>query len=88
MMEEQFGWRVEKYCPDALRVLESCDLQSLRHGRQQRLKERLKASEDNNDFNDLFAPASRDEFEHMANTDLAKREIASCLLYTSDAADE
>jgi glycosyltransferase involved in cell wall biosynthesis len=77
MMEEQFGWRVEKYCPDALRVLESCDLQSLRHGRHQRLKERLKASEDNNDFSGLFAPASGEEFEHMANTDLAKREIAS-----------
>jgi hypothetical protein len=77
MMEEQFGWRVEKHCPDALRVLESCDLQSLRQGRHQRLKERLKASEDNNDFSGLFAPASREEFEHMANTDLAKREIAS-----------
>ncbi|MFS2198088.1 glycosyltransferase [Pseudomonas sp. Pseusp3] len=77
MMEEQFGWRVEKHCPDALRVLESCDLQSLRQGRHQRLKERLKASEDNNDFSGLFAPASREEFEHMADTDLAKREIAS-----------
>jgi glycosyltransferase involved in cell wall biosynthesis len=77
MMEEQFGWRVEKHCPDALRVLESCDLQSLRLGRHQRLKERLKANDDNNDFNDLFAQASREEFEHMADTDLAKREIAS-----------
>ncbi|NUU36715.1 glycosyltransferase [Pseudomonas sp. C2B4] len=77
MMEEQFGWRVEKYCPDALRVLESCDLQSLRHGRHQRLKERLKASDDNNDFAGLFAPAMREEFEHMADTDLAKREIAA-----------
>ena len=77
MMEEQFGWRVEKHCPDALRVLESCDLQSLRHGRHQRLKERLKTSDDNNDFSGLFAQAAREEFEHMANTDLAKREIAS-----------
>jgi glycosyltransferase involved in cell wall biosynthesis len=77
MMEEQFGWRVEKHCPDALRVLESCDLQSLRHGRHQRLKERLKASDDNNDFRDLFAPALREEFEHMSDTDLAKREIAA-----------
>ncbi|VVN66864.1 hypothetical protein PS712_00155 [Pseudomonas fluorescens] len=77
MMEEQFGWRVEKHCPDALRVLESCDLQSLRHARHQRLKERLKANDDNNDFHDLFAPALREEFEHMADTDLAKREVAS-----------
>lgn len=82
MMEEQFGWRVEKHCPDALRVLETSDLQSLRHARHQRLKERLKASDDANDFNELFAPALREEFELMADTDLAKREIAA--LYRCD----
>jgi len=82
MMEEQFGWRVEKHCPNALRVLETSDLQSLRHARHQRLKERLKASDDNNDFSDLFAPALREEFELMADTDLAKREIAA--LYRCD----
>ncbi|KPG95854.1 glycosyltransferase [Pseudomonas sp. RIT-PI-q] len=77
MMEEQFGWRVEKHCPDALRVLETSDLQSLRDARHQRLKERLKASDDANDFRELFAPALREEFEFMADTDLAKREIAA-----------
>ncbi len=77
MMEEQFGWRVEKHCPDALRVLETSDLQSLRHARHQRLKDRLKASDDANDFSELFAPALREEFELMAETDLAKREIAA-----------
>lgn len=82
MMEEQFGWRVEKHCPDALRVLETSDLQSLRNARHQRLKERLKASDDANDFNELFAPALREEFELMADTDLAKREIAA--LYRCD----
>jgi len=82
MMEEQFGWRVEKHCPDALRVLETSDLQSLRHARHQRLKDRLKASADENDFSELFAPALREEFDLMANTDLAKREIAS--LYRCD----
>jgi len=82
MMEEQFGWRVEKHCPDALRVLETSDLQSLRHARHQRLKERLKASADDNDFSELFAPALREEFELMAGTDLAKREIAA--LYRCD----
>ncbi|MHC8386619.1 glycosyltransferase [Pseudomonas sp. MDT2-39-1] len=82
MMEEQFGWRVEKHCPDALRVLETSDLQSLRHARHQRLKDRLKASDDNNDFSDLFAPALREEFDLMADTDLAKREIAA--LYRCD----
>lgn len=82
MMEEQFGWRVEKHCPDALRVLETSDLQSLRHARHQRLKERLKASDDANDFSEMFAPALREEFEFMADTDLAKREIAA--LYRCD----
>ncbi|MDF9773386.1 glycosyltransferase [Pseudomonas baetica] len=77
MMEEQFGWRVEKHCPDAMRVLESSDLQSLRDARHQRLKNRLKASDDSNDFSELFAPALREEFEFMADTDLAKREIAA-----------
>ncbi|MDF2180223.1 glycosyltransferase family 4 protein [Aliiglaciecola sp. CAU 1673] len=33
MMEEQFGWRVETHCPNALRVLDSEDLHSLRHAR-------------------------------------------------------
>ncbi|WP_339464293.1 MULTISPECIES: glycosyltransferase [unclassified Pseudomonas] len=82
MMEEQFGWRVEKYCPDALRVLETSDLQSLRHARHQRLKERLKVSADQDDFSVLFAPALREEFELMATTDLAKREVAA--LYRCD----
>ncbi|BBP70678.1 glycosyl transferase [Pseudomonas sp. Seg1] len=82
MMEEQFGWRVEKYCPDALRVLETSDLQSLRHARHQRLKDHLKASPDQDDFSALFAPALREEFELMADTDLAKREIAA--LYRCD----
>ena len=82
MMEEQFGWRVEQHCPNALRVLETSDLQSLRHARHERLKQRLKNRDDNDDFSDLFAPALREEFEHMAETDLAKREIAA--IYRSD----
>jgi glycosyltransferase involved in cell wall biosynthesis len=82
MMEEQFGWRVEKHCPNALRVLETSDLQSLRHARHQRLKDRLKASDDDDDFSQLFAPALREEFAHMADTDLARREIAA--LYRCD----
>lgn len=77
MMEEQFGWRVEANCPHALRVLETSDLQCLRHARHQRLKDRLKASDDANDFSDLFVPALREEFELMAETDLAQREIAA-----------
>ena len=38
MMEEQFGWRVEKNCPNALKILDTEDLQCLRHARHQALK--------------------------------------------------
>jgi glycosyltransferase involved in cell wall biosynthesis len=38
MMEEQFGWRVEKFCPQALRILNTEDLHSLREARQLALK--------------------------------------------------
>ncbi|MFT6261921.1 MAG: hypothetical protein ACJASH_002502, partial [Bermanella sp.] len=34
MMEEQFAWRVEKYCPLAIRVLDTEDLHCLRFARQ------------------------------------------------------
>ena len=37
-MEEQFAWRIEKTCPDALRILDTEDLHTLRHARQQLAK--------------------------------------------------
>jgi glycosyltransferase involved in cell wall biosynthesis len=39
MIEEQFGWRVEKACPQALRVLDTSDLHCLREARQAQLKQ-------------------------------------------------
>lgn len=39
MMEEQFGWRVEKFAPEALRLLNTEDLHSLRHARHQAVKQ-------------------------------------------------
>lgn len=39
MTEEQFGWRIEKACPDALRVLDTSDLHCLREAREQQLKQ-------------------------------------------------
>jgi len=35
MMEEQFGWRVERNCPNAVKILDTEDLQCLRHARHQ-----------------------------------------------------
>lgn len=39
MMEEQFGWRVEKNCPQACRILDTEDLHFLRQIRQQAVKQ-------------------------------------------------
>ncbi|WP_298422619.1 glycosyltransferase family 4 protein [uncultured Kordia sp.] len=39
MMEEQFGWRVAEHCPNALRILDTEDLHSLRKARHQALKD-------------------------------------------------
>jgi O-antigen biosynthesis protein len=39
MLEEQFGWRVAQYCPEALRILDTEDLHSLRHARHQAVKQ-------------------------------------------------
>ncbi|MCV2402361.1 glycosyltransferase family 4 protein [Marinomonas sp. C2222] len=39
MMEEQFGWRVEKHSPDSLRVLNTEDLHSLRQAREKAVKQ-------------------------------------------------
>ncbi|TYK65314.1 glycosyltransferase [Colwellia echini] len=39
MMEEQFGWRVSKHCPDAMRILDTEDLFCLRNARHQAYKE-------------------------------------------------
>ena len=40
MIEEQFGWRVAEYCPDALRILDTEDLHCLRLARQKAFKEK------------------------------------------------
>ncbi len=49
MMEEQFGWRVEKNCPDALKILDTEDLQCLRHARYQAHKSKREMTQ-----SDLF----------------------------------
>lgn len=38
VMEEQYGWRVQQECPDALRILDMEDLHCLRHARQMAVK--------------------------------------------------
>jgi glycosyltransferase involved in cell wall biosynthesis len=38
MMEEQFGWRVEEHCPQAIRILDTEDLHCLRQARHTAFK--------------------------------------------------
>jgi len=63
MMEEQFGWRVEKHCPNALRLLDTEDLHCLRQARQTLAK---------NNSNVIKAVPN-----HALYSDIAKREIAA-----------
>jgi len=44
MIEEQFGWRVEEQCPDAIRVLDTEDLHCLRKTRQEAFKKNIEFS--------------------------------------------
>ena len=52
MIEEQFSWRVKQICPNALRVLDTIDLHSLRRARQNDLINDKKNSDTENDFSD------------------------------------
>ncbi|GAA0693574.1 glycosyltransferase family 4 protein [Marinobacterium maritimum] len=65
MMEEQFGWRVEKHCPQAVRLLDTEDLSCLRHARHQATKQ--------------SGNVSLDVSTELLFTEHAKREIAAIL---------
>jgi hypothetical protein len=82
MIEEQFGWRVEKHCPGALRVLETSDLQSLRNTRHLQLKQFLENSSHPDDLTDYFESSEATVYSAMATGDLAQREVAA--LYRCD----
>ncbi|ART80609.1 glycosyltransferase [Oceanisphaera avium] len=66
MMEEQFGWRVEKHCPHALRVLDTEDLQCLRHARHQALK-----AEQDMSLAYLFSDLAKREIAAILRCDLS-----------------
>ncbi|WP_236973400.1 glycosyltransferase [Maribacter sp. 6B07] len=46
LTEEQFGWRVAENCPNALRILDTEDLHSLRHVREQCFKKEIPFTRD------------------------------------------
>lgn len=66
MTEEQFGWRVAENCPDALRILDTIDLHSLRLARQ-------KASKAQRDFGveDLCSDTAKREIASILRSDVS-----------------
>jgi glycosyltransferase involved in cell wall biosynthesis len=66
MMEEQFGWRVEKSCPNALKILDTEDLQCLRQARYQAHKEKRELTK-----TDLFGDIAKREIAAILRCDLS-----------------
>jgi len=66
MMEEQFGWRVEKNCPNALKILDTEDLQCLRHARHQAHKQEREMTQE-----DLFSGIAKREIAAILRCDLS-----------------
>ena len=66
MMEEQFGWRVEKSCPDAMRILQTEDLQHLRNARHQAVKQNRIMTQQ-----DLFSDLAKREVAAILRSDLS-----------------
>lgn len=77
--EEQFGWRVAQHCPQALRVLDTCDLHSLREARHQLLKQAMAVHAKEVERHQVAAVTADAAtlYECMADSDLAQREIAA-----------
>ncbi len=66
MMEEQFGWRVEKNCPDALKVLDTEDLQFLRNARHQAHKSERAVTQ-----TDLYSDLAKREIAAILRCDIS-----------------
>ena len=66
MMEEQFGWRVEAQCPNAIKILDTEDLQCLRHARHEAVKADREMTQA-----DLFSDIAKREIAAILRCDLA-----------------
>tara|TARA_Y100000296_G_scaffold12660_1_gene14679 strand:+ start:661 stop:1959 length:1299 start_codon:yes stop_codon:yes gene_type:complete len=75
MTEEQFSWRVKEVCPNALRVLNTEDLHSLRHARHEAVKKHGDAS-----LAHLHSELAQREIASIIRSDLtlviSKKEMA------------
>lgn len=63
MIEEQYGWRVQQECPDALRILDTEDLHCLRIARQESDKKQTEI--------DLFSDTAKREMASILRCDLS-----------------
>lgn len=77
--EEQFGWRVAQVCPQALRVLDTEDLHSLRQARQQLLKAAQKkhTAETEKQAHGPVSAGPAQLYQQMCTQDTALREVAA-----------
>lgn len=66
MMEEQFGWRVDKHCPNALKILDTEDLQCLRNARHEAHKGEREFT-----TNDLHSDIAKREIAAILRCDLS-----------------
>jgi glycosyltransferase involved in cell wall biosynthesis len=66
MTEEQFGWRVAENCPNALRILDTIDLHTLRLARQKASKSQTEFNED-----DLYSDTAKREIASILRSDLS-----------------
>jgi glycosyltransferase involved in cell wall biosynthesis len=66
MMEEQFGWRVEKHCPKALKILETVDLHCLRDARHKAHKSNRVMTQE-----DLYSDSAKREIASILRSDIS-----------------
>lgn len=66
MTEEQFGWRVAENCPNALRILDTEDLQCLRKARQLAFREKRAFTK-----TDLFSDVAKREIASILRCDVS-----------------
>jgi len=69
-MEEQFGWRVERTCPKALRLLETIDLHCLRHARHMQFKRHAEVVQ-HVENSDLYSEVAQREIASIYRSDLS-----------------
>ncbi|MEZ8304980.1 glycosyltransferase [Vibrio splendidus] len=66
MMEEQFGWRVEKVCPNAFKLLDTEDLQFLRNARHEAVKKKTELTKAH-----LYSDLAKREIAAILRCDLS-----------------